>query len=75
RAIPVEASYGLTRDEDGHLDRLIMVYRDLSSQKELDRMRAEIVANVSHELRTPLALIKGYATTLLSPQVGLDETE
>ncbi len=75
KTIPVEASYGLTRDEDGHLDRLIMVYRDLSSQKELDRMRAEIVANVSHELRTPLALIKGYASTLLSPQVGLDEAE
>ena len=75
RTIPVEASYGLTRDEDGRLDRLIMVYRDLSSQKEMDRMRAEIVANVSHELRTPLALIKGYASTLLSPQVGLDETE
>ena len=75
RTIPVEASYGLTRDEDGHLDRLIMVFRDLSSQKEMDRMRAEIVANVSHELRTPLALIKGYASTLLSPQVGLDEAE
>jgi PAS domain S-box-containing protein len=75
RTIPVEASYGLTRDEDGHLDRLIMVYRDLSRQKEMDRMRAEIVANVSHELRTPLALIKGYASTLLSPQVGLDEKE
>jgi signal transduction histidine kinase len=75
RTIPVEASYGLTRDEDGHLDRLIMVFRDLSSQKEMDRMRAEIVANVSHELRTPLALIKGYASTLLSPQVGLDEKE
>ena len=75
RMIPVEASYGLTRDEDGHLDRLIMVFRDLSSQKEMDRMRAEIVANVSHELRTPLALIKGYASTLLSPQVGLDEAE
>jgi len=75
REIPVEASYGLTRDEDGHLERLIMIFRDLSRQKEMDRMRAEIVANVSHELRTPLALIKGYASTLLSPQVGLDEAE
>jgi PAS domain S-box-containing protein len=75
RAIPVEASYGLTRDEDGQVDRLIMVFRDLSRQKEMDRLRAEIVANVSHELRTPLALIKGYASTLLSPQVGLDEAE
>jgi len=75
RTIPVEASYGLIRDEDGQVDRLIMIFRDLSRQKEMDRLRAEIVANVSHELRTPLALIKGYASTLLSPQVGLDETE
>ena len=73
RTIPVEASYGLIRDEDGNLDRLIMVFRDITHQKELDRLRAELVANVSHELRTPLALIKGYASTLLSPQVVLDE--
>jgi PAS domain S-box-containing protein len=73
--IPVEASYGLSRDEDGQVDRLIMVFRDLSRQKEMDRLRAEIVANVSHELRTPLALIKGYASTLLSPEVELDEAE
>jgi PAS domain S-box-containing protein len=73
RTIPVEASYGLIRDEDGNLDRLIMVFRDITRQKELDRLRAELVANVSHELRTPLALIKGYASTLLRPQVLLDE--
>jgi PAS domain S-box-containing protein len=72
-SLPVEASYGLIRDEEGELERVILVFRDLSRQKELDHMRAEIVANVSHELRTPLALIKGYATTLLSPEVSLDE--
>lgn len=73
RAIPVEASYGLIRDEDGELARLVIVFRDISRQEELNRLRAEIVANVSHELRTPLALIKGYASTLLSPGVILDE--
>jgi PAS domain S-box-containing protein len=73
--IPVEASYGLIRDELGEVDRIIMVFRDLSHQKQLDRQRAEIIGNVSHELRTPLALIKGYATTLLSPAVSLDEQE
>jgi PAS domain S-box-containing protein len=75
RTIPVEASYGLIRDEDGNLDRLIMVFHDVTRQKEMDRLRAELIANVSHELRTPLALIKGYASTLLSPQVVLDEAE
>jgi PAS domain S-box-containing protein len=73
RLIPVEASYGLIRDEEGDLARVVMVFRDVSRQEELNRLRAEIVANVSHELRTPLALIKGYATTLLSREVKLDE--
>jgi PAS domain S-box-containing protein len=73
RAIPVEASYGLIQDPDGELDRMVIVFRDLSRQEELNRLRAEIVANVSHELRTPLALIQGYASTLLSPGVTLDE--
>jgi PAS domain S-box-containing protein len=73
RAIPVEASYGLIHDPDGELARMVIVYRDLSRQEELNRLRAEIVANVSHELRTPLALIQGYASTLLSPGVTLDE--
>jgi PAS domain S-box-containing protein len=75
RLIPVEASYGLIHDEKGDLTRVVMVFRDLTHQEELQRLRAEIVANVSHELRTPLALIKGYATTLLSPTVTLDEAE
>ena len=75
RSIPVEVSYGLIRDEEGEVDRVVMVFRDISRQKETERMRAEIIANVSHELRTPLALIKGYATTLLSPEVSLDEAE
>jgi PAS domain S-box-containing protein len=73
QSIPVEASYGLIRDEKGELIRIVMVFRDLSRQKELARLQAEIIANVSHELRTPLALIKGYASTLLSPDVELDE--
>ncbi len=74
-SIPVEASYGIIRDEDEEMVRIVMVFRDISRQKELDHLRAEIVANVSHELRTPLALIKAYATTLLSPNVALDEEE
>lgn len=75
RSIPVEASYGLIRNEEGDVDRIIMVFRDITRQRTMERMRAEIVANVSHELRTPLALIKGYASTLLSPTVSLDEAE
>ncbi|HSJ52705.1 MAG TPA: GAF domain-containing protein, partial [Anaerolineae bacterium] len=73
RWVPVEASYGLVHDEAGELARVVIVFRDITHQEERNRARAEFVANVSHELRTPLALIKGYATTLLSPGVFLDD--
>lgn len=43
----------------------LFVVHDLTSQRKLEGMREEFVANVSHELRTPLSLIKGAAETLL----------
>jgi signal transduction histidine kinase len=44
--------------------------------RELDRMRAELIANVSHELRTPLGLIKLACSTLQRQDLDLDrETE
>ncbi len=49
----------------GERDGTILVFRDLTRLKRLERTREEFVANVSHELRTPLSLIKGYVETLL----------
>jgi two-component system phosphate regulon sensor histidine kinase PhoR len=46
---------------------LLIVFRDLSEQDRLARMRADFVANASHELRTPLAYLKGSVETLLGP--------
>ena len=48
------------------------VWRDISRDKELDRMKAALLSTASHELRTPLATIKGFATTLLADDVQWD---
>ena len=48
----------------GEREGAILVFRDLTRLKQLERTREEFVANVSHELRTPLSLIKGYVETL-----------
>lgn len=40
------------------------VFYDLTKLKELERTRAEFVANVSHELKTPLTSIIGFVETL-----------
>jgi PAS domain S-box-containing protein len=73
RQLDVQISYGLIRDEAGEVSRVIAVVRDISKQKEVERLRSEFVSTVSHEFRTPLALIKGYIATLLRQDLNLDD--
>jgi PAS domain S-box-containing protein len=56
----------------GHLGMGLLL-RDITREKELDRMKSQLLSTVSHELRTPLASIKGFATTLLRQDVQWDE--
>lgn len=43
----------------------VLVARDVTHYKKLERIRRDFVANVSHEFKNPLASIQGYAETLL----------
>jgi two-component system, OmpR family, phosphate regulon sensor histidine kinase PhoR len=42
----------------------LVVLRDLTREQQIERMRADFVANASHELRTPLASLSGFIETL-----------
>ena len=50
-----------------------LLLRDITHDKELDRLKSQLLSTVSHELRTPLASIKGFATTLLRQDVAWDD--
>ena len=45
----------------------LIVLRDLTEAQQVERMRADFVANASHELRTPLASLAGFIETLQGP--------
>ncbi|MGD0657663.1 MAG: ATP-binding protein [Syntrophorhabdales bacterium] len=45
-------------------DEIVLVLHDITSMKELERIKRDLVSSVSHELRTPLTSIKGFAETL-----------
>lgn len=45
----------------GRVEGVVVVWRDITYIKELERMRTEFLSMVSHELRSPLTSILGYA--------------
>jgi two-component system phosphate regulon sensor histidine kinase PhoR len=45
-------------------DAALLVFRDLTREQQIERMRADFVANASHELRTPLASLSGFIETM-----------
>jgi two-component system, OmpR family, phosphate regulon sensor histidine kinase PhoR len=45
-------------------DGAMIVLRDLTREQQIERMRADFVANASHELRTPLASLSGFIETI-----------
>ena len=64
-------NYG-SENSGGDLELLgrIFVFRDVTRETMLDRMKTEFVSTVSHELRTPLTAIKGYVDLMVSGQTG-----
>ncbi|MCC5912254.1 MAG: PAS domain S-box protein [Clostridiaceae bacterium] len=47
----------------------IFVYRDITKEYEIDKMKSELVSTVSHELRTPLSSVLGFTEMLLMKEL------
>jgi len=66
--LPVERLYRVSATPLGDATGLfVLVFKDQSEVRRIDRMRADFIANASHELRTPLASIAGFIETLRGP--------
>jgi signal transduction histidine kinase/ActR/RegA family two-component response regulator len=63
----LQASASALRDQSA----VITVLRDITQEKEVDRMKTEFVSTVSHELRAPLTSVLGFAK-LISKAVERD---
>jgi signal transduction histidine kinase/CHASE3 domain sensor protein len=59
---------GPVRKDDGRIIGRLFAIRDVTEEREADRLKTELVATVSHELRTPLASILGYAELMVTQE-------
>ena len=68
----LQATVTARRDENGEIEGVVCLMRDVSEAQRVEQMRRDYVANVSHELRTPLTGIRGMVEPLID---GCYDTE
>ena len=71
----LSCSYTPVSGPDGVPHLLVLVARDVTKVRELERLKDDFVATVSHELRTPLTPIIGWASTLLEHDDRIGQKE
>jgi len=70
RSLWLREDSGPLQDASGQIVGRLLVYHDISREKEIDRMKSEFIAVASHELRTPMTSIKGSVDLILSGMAG-----
>jgi signal transduction histidine kinase/CHASE3 domain sensor protein len=61
---------GPVRDASGSLIGRIIVVREVTAERQAERLKDDFVATVSHELRTPLTSVRGYLELVLDGEAG-----
>ncbi|MFC1553756.1 response regulator [candidate division KSB1 bacterium] len=60
----LDANVAKILDPDDLPQGILMVLRDVTKERELERLKSEVISNVSHELRTPAAVIKEFISII-----------
>ncbi len=58
-SLAVRVTAAPIKELDGHIERAVSVFEDITEERQLQRSRDEFFNIASHELRTPLTAIRG----------------
>lgn len=60
------------QEESGEILGLVIMLRDISKEKKIEKMKSEFVRLVAHELKAPLGAIEGYLNLVLDSSLELN---
>ena len=70
RQIPVADSAAPIKNDRNEIIGCVVVFHDVTRERQIDKAKTEFVSLASHQLRTPLSTINWYVEMLLSLDVG-----
>ncbi|MFQ5823764.1 MAG: ATP-binding protein [bacterium] len=75
KPIVLQARAARIMNEKNELIGIVTILRDITREKEIDRMKTELVSMVAHELRSPLTCISGFSELLLDQTTSRKQLE
>ncbi len=66
----ISASFAPVARQEGESLSIVAVFRDVTRQARIDRLKEEFISVAAHELKTPMTALQGYTELLLSESVG-----
>ena len=70
KILPVADSASPLKGLNGEVIGCVVVFRDVTREREVDKAKTEFVSLASHQLRTPLSSINWYTEMLMSGDAG-----
>ncbi len=71
----LQARAARVQQDNGDLIGIVTILRDITQQKEIDKLKTELVSMVAHELRSPLTSIAGFSELLMDPELSREQQE
>jgi PAS domain S-box-containing protein len=73
--IPIDDSGAPIRDQDGGINGVVLVFRDITERRKTEQIKDEFIGLVSHELRTPMTVITGALSVAMSEGISAEESK
>lgn len=70
KTIAINISVSPLINQNNEITGAVAVFRDVTSERQEEKQRAEFISTASHEMRTPVAAIEGYLALAMNERVS-----